>query len=185
MSFNELIVEPMFFVVSTILSIFLSVFANIITPKLSALLSKYSSKIRHVQSKKKETFSIKVKVASNDENKVINIKLDAAYLLIRSLLIMIVSFFVFMTIPYFIDSFTIIILFISFLLVTYSISTLNNAQKTYNIALLATERAEKIKEIKYLVQDAFNPYDDYEHDFTDPEDEMFTEHLNAWDEENI
>ncbi|HDI3323490.1 TPA: hypothetical protein PMD23_003692, partial [Vibrio cholerae] len=85
MEYLDLIKEPVFLVASAGMSILISVAANLLTPKFSKILSFFSSSLKNKQTEKKQAYIAKIKLASSNENRVINIKLDVAYALLKSL----------------------------------------------------------------------------------------------------
>ncbi|MBB1432619.1 MULTISPECIES: hypothetical protein [unclassified Pseudoalteromonas] len=181
MDIIEVIKEPIFLVVSTILSLIISVMANVLTPKVLQLCSQLSVSLRDKQYAKKAIYHSKVVTAAHDTNRVVNIKLDAAYSLLRALIMIVFSLFLFSIATYFDVS----VFFIAFslALVTYAVSLFNNAQISYRIAVLAAKRAEYMMKIRTQINAKYQEQE-YE-DFIDPDEDAYEKCLIEWDKENI
>ena len=183
MDFLELIKEPVFLVSSTVMSIFISITANLLTPKFNQLLSKFSSSRKRRQSEIKSEFVSKVVTAALDANNIINIKLDVAYTLLKALIVIVFGLFILSMSPYFnvIEYFSI---FVSFGFVIYAMSLFNKAQTGYKIARLATLRAEKMSSLRAELNSMHDRDDQYS-DYIDPEEEMYLSYLAEWDKANL
>jgi hypothetical protein len=183
MDFFDLIKEPIFLFASTILSILMSVIANLLTPKFTWYLSNFSSSLKNKQLEKKKVYISKVILASSDNNKVINIKLDAAYTLLKSLVMIVFSLFLFSISPY-IYTFGLPVVFISLAFVIYAISLLNISQANYKLAVLATLRAGKMAHLRNELNEKYEQHDEL-HGYVDSDEEMYNDYLAKWDSENL
>ncbi|WP_417560277.1 hypothetical protein [Marinomonas sp.] len=185
MEILDLIKEPFFLASSIVMSIFISVAANLLTPKISQLLSFFSSSLKTRHTAKKQVYVSKIVLASLNENKIINIKLDVAYALLKSLVMIVFSLFLLLVSPY-IYSVEYLAILISLSLVIYSISLFNTAQVNYKIATLASLRAEKMESLRANLNAAsLSENDYYASDYIDPHEEMYNEYLAQWDTKNL
>ncbi|HCE2343444.1 TPA: hypothetical protein NGT77_004586 [Vibrio parahaemolyticus] len=185
MEILNLIKEPVFLVTSTGMSILISVAANLLTPKIYQLLSFFSSSLKTKQTEKKRAYVSKVILAASDENKVINIKLDVSYALLKSLVMIVFSLFLLSVSPYIYFA-EYVAIFISLSLVTYALSLFNSAQVNYRIATLATLRAEKMASLRAELNAASrSEYEHYDNDYVDPQEEMYIEYLAEWDKKHL
>ena len=183
MDILDLIKEPIFLIASTILSILISIVANLLTPKFDGYFSKFSSSFKNKQLEKKKAYISKIILAASDNNKVINIKLDVAYILLKSLIMIVFSLFLFSISPY-IYNFEYLFIFISLGLVTYAISLFNVAQTNYKIAVLATLRADQMTHLRGLLNATYEQHDEYSGQ-VDSDEERYNEYLDEWDSENL
>lgn len=182
MTILDLIKEPIFLIASTVMSIVISVAANLITPKIQRVLSFFFSSIKVKQAEKRRAYVSKVVLASTDENKVINIKLDVSYTLLKSLIIFIFSLFLLSVSPYiFFAEYPVILT--SLFLVTYALSLFNSSQAKFKIATLAALRAEKIASLRAEI-DATS-HREYEQGYVDPHEEMYMKYLSEWDSKHL
>ncbi len=185
MEILNLIKEPIFLVASTGMSILISVAANLLTPKIYQLLSFFSSSLKTKQTEKKRAYVSKVILAASDENKVINIKLDVSYALLKSLVMIAFSLFLLSVSPYIYFA-EYVAIFISLSLVTYALSLFNSAQMNYRIATLATLWAEKMASLRAELRAAsLSEYDNYANEYVDPHEEMYIEYLAEWDKKHL
>ncbi|TQQ20457.1 hypothetical protein FLL85_16790 [Vibrio cholerae] len=161
----DLIKEPVFLVASAGMSILISVAANLLTPKFSKILSFFSSSLKNKQTEKKQAYIAKIKLASSNENRVINIKLDVAYALLKSLVMFIIGLFS-LSISSYIYFAEYISILISLCSVIYALSLFNSAQVNYRIATLATLRAEKMASLRAeLNASSLSEYEHYASDW--------------------
>lgn len=183
MEILELIKEPIFIVASTILSILISIAANLLTPKVNGYFSKFSSSLKNKQLEKKKIYISKVASMALNNNNIINLKLDVAYTLLKSLTMIVFSLFLISVLSY-ISPFEYLFIFLSLGLVTYAISLFNFSQKNYKIAMLATLRAEKMANLRVELDMKYEDPNEYDAHI-DPEEEMYNEYLSKWDNENL
>ncbi|EGQ8006790.1 hypothetical protein N5K32_004572 [Vibrio parahaemolyticus] len=185
MEILDLIKEPIFLIASTVMSIVISVAANLVTPKIQKVLSFFFASIKVKQAEKRQAYVSKIVLASTDENKVINIKLDVSYALLKSLIIFVFSLFLLSVSPYiFFAEYPVIL--ISLFLVTYALSLFNSAQAKFKIATLATLRAEKMASLKADIDAAScSEHDYYAQGYVDPHEEMYMTYLSEWDSKHL
>ncbi|WP_462171253.1 hypothetical protein [Pseudoalteromonas xiamenensis] len=183
MEILELLKEPVFFIFSLALSLLISISANLLTPKFNKLLSNFSSSLKAKQSERRQEYVSKIISVALDHNKVVNIKLDVAYVLLKSLIMIVFSLFLFSISPY-VETFEYFAIFVSLGLVSYAISLFNTAQTNYKVATLASLRADKMADLRACLNEQYRSHDEY-HDCVDPEEEMYQEHLSKWDKENL
>ncbi|ENM3933143.1 hypothetical protein ACPDXS_003566 [Vibrio cholerae] len=185
MEYLDLIKEPVFLVASAGMSILISVAANLLTPKFSKILSFFSSSLKNKQTEKKQAYIAKIKLASSNENRVINIKLDVAYALLKSLVMFIIGLFS-LSISSYIYFAEYISILISLCSVIYALSLFNSAQVNYRIATLATLRAEKMASLRAeLNASSLSEYEHYASDYVDPSEKMYLEYLADWDKKHL
>ncbi len=181
----DLIKEPVFLVASAGMSILISVAANLLTPKFSKILSFFSSSLKNKQTEKKQAYIAKIKLASSNENRVINIKLDVAYALLKSLVMFIIGLFS-LSISSYIYFAEYISILISLCSVIYALSLFNSAQVNYRIATLATLRADKMASLRAeLNASSLSEYEHYASDYVDPSEKMYLEYLADWDKKHL
>nr|WP_238682507.1 hypothetical protein [Vibrio cholerae] len=181
----DLIKEPVFLVASAGMSILISVAANLLTPKFSKILSFFSSSLKNKQTENKQAYIAKIKLASSNENRVINIKLDVAYALLKSLVMFIIGLFS-LSISSYIYFAEYISILISLCSVIYALSLFNSAQVNYRIATLATLRAEKMASLRAeLNASSLSEYEHYASDYVDPSEKMYLEYLADWDKKHL
>ncbi len=182
----DLIKEPVFLVASAGMSILISVAANLLTPKFSKILSFFSSSLKNKQTEKKQAYIAKIKLASSNENRVINIKLDVAYALLKSLVMFIIGLFSLSFSSSYIYFAEYIFILISLCSVIYALSLFNSAQVNYRIATLATLRAEKMASLRAeLNASSLSEYEHYASDYVDPSEKMYLEYLADWDKKHL
>lgn len=183
MEILELLKEPVFFISSLVLSLLISISANLLTPKFNNLFSRFSSSLKAKQSERKQEYISKLISAALDHNKVVNIKLDVAYALLKSLIMIVFSLFLF-SISSYIEIFGYFAMFVSLGLVSYAISLFNTAQTNYKIATLATRRADEMDYLRSCLNAQYHSHDEH-NDYVDPEEEIYQEYLAKWDKENL
>lgn len=176
----DLIKEPIFWIISALCSVFLSILANLMTPFAGTLLSKFSLKRKTKIESKRLAFLNEVKYVSLDQNKILNYKVDAAYWLLRIICLLLLGIMIFSTSSIF-GAFHIIPLILATIMIVKSSQWMDIAIKKYKIARLASERAETIREFK----SKWHHEDYFDEDTRDPFHDDLTAMLKEWDQSNI
>lgn len=182
MDILEFIKEPIFWAVSAAGSVLLSIVANLFTPKIGSLLSKFSEKRKAKINKKHLKFINEVKYVSSNQNNILNYKVDAAYWLLRAIFLLVLGIIIFSASNAF-GIFQIIPLLIAAIFIARSSQWVDEAILKYKVAKLASDRAETIRRFNY-------EWDYEEHgidsdEYPDPRSEDLNEVLKKWDEANI
>ncbi len=175
MEFIELIKEPTFWIISAIGSVFLSVAANLVIPYIGKMVGKIFSTRKTKIEKKKQSLINEVRYVSSDQNKILNYKVDAAYWLLRAVLLLAMGTIVFSVAAYF-PIFEIIPLVIAAIFIARSTQWLDVAKNKYNIAKLAMNRVEEKRRIEY----EWN-----KEDYVDVVNNPMQGELSKWDSTNI
>lgn len=181
MEIIELIKEPIFWVISAIGSVLLSVFANLATPLMGTLLSKFSQKRKEKIEAKRLALLEEIRNVSSDQNRILNYKVDAAYWLLRAIFLLALGTIVFSVSSFFGDL-QVILFFVAAIFIAKTSQWVDLAIAKYQIARLASERAEVVKKFEsqyyhydYVsIDDCPNPLSDELHTL-----------LKEWDSTNI
>lgn len=175
MDFIELIKEPTFWLISAIGSVLLSISANLVTPHVGQLLSKLSSTRKTKLDKRKQALIAEVRYVASDQNKILNYKVDAAYWLLRAVMLLAMGTLIFSVAGYF-PIFELVPIVVAAIFIARSTQWLELAKNKYKIAKLAMERVEEERRIEY----EWNK----EH-YVDAVSEPLQVELSKWDSSNI
>lgn len=146
MQLIELIKEPVFWVISAIGSILLSVLANLVTPYVSSTLAKkFATRKIKTEIKKQELIN-EVQHVSSNQNLIINYKIDAAYWLLRAVMLMALGT-ILISFSRYLPFGSLIPVIIASVFIARSNQWLDLAKKMYKIATFAQERNEEEKRI--------------------------------------
>jgi len=147
MDFIELFKEPIFWIVSAIGSVLLSIFSNLITPYVGRMISKVFSSRKSKLEKKKHDLIVEVRYVASDQNRILNYKVDAAYWLLRGVMLLVMGTLVFSVSGY-LPIFELVPLVAAAIFMARSTQWLNIAKNKYKVAKLAMERIEIERKIE-------------------------------------
>lgn len=176
MEILELIKEPVFWIFSAIGSVVLSVFANLITPWVGKLTAKFSQKRKEKIEEKRIALLEEVRFVSSDQNRILNYKVDAAYWLLRAIFLLALGTIVF-SLSGFFGNLQIILFGVAAIFIAKTSQWVDLAIVKYQIARLASERAEAIRKLKYEFHHGDYKTDEYFDPFVDELNCM----LKEWD----
>lgn len=181
MEIIELIKEPIFWIMSAICSVILSVFANLVTPWAGTLLSKFSQKRKEKIEVKRVALIEEVRFVSSDQNRILNYKVDAAYWLLRAIFLLALGTIVF-SLSGFFGNLQIVLFVVAAIFIAKTSQWVDLAIAKYQVARLATERAEAIKKFEsQYYHDEYIPSDNH----PDPFHDELHNILKEWDKTNI
>lgn len=146
--------QPLFWIITSFTSVALSVLANLITPKISRIVAKFSDHREEVYLHAQKYLRHNVIMYQNNQNKVLSAKLDAIYWVLRSVLIFALGLLIIAIIsrlsgPHeepLMDS--IMVFVFPALIIALSGQWLIKAKKTISIAFLAEERQRALEKYK-------------------------------------
>lgn len=147
MDFIELLKEPIFWIVSAIGSVFLSVFSNLVTPYVGRIISKVFLSRKSKLEKKKHDLILEVRYVASDQNIILNYKVDAAYWLLRGVMLLVMGTLIFSVSSY-LSIFQLVPLAAAAIFMARSTQWLDIAKNKYKIAKLAMERVEMERQMK-------------------------------------
>lgn len=172
--------EPIFWAISAIGSVLLSIIANLLTPYIGSFLSNFSEKRTAKVAKKRLEFLNKIRYVSSNQNRILNQKVDAAYWLLRAIFLLALGIIIF-TVSNAFGIFQVIPLIVAAIFIARSSQWVEEAIETYKIAKLATERAEAIRRFEYEWY-----HEDYDiDDHPNPYIEELNSMLKEWDNKNV
>jgi len=175
MELIELIKEPTFWIISAIGSVLLSVVANLVTPYAGRLVGKLFASRKSKIEKKKQALINEVRYVSSDQNNILNYKVDAAYWLLRGIMLLALGTILFSVASY-IPIIEVVPLIIAAIFIARSAQWLDEAKNKYKIAQLAMKRVEEERRITY----EWN-----REQYGDAVNDPLQEELSKWDLANI
>jgi hypothetical protein len=148
MEFIEFITEPTFWIISAIGSVILSVAANLVTPFIGRIVGKVFASRKSKVEMKKQALINEVRYVASDQNKILNYKVDAAYWLLRAVMLLAMGTLLFSVAGY-MPIFELIPLIVAAIFMARSAQWLGTAKNKYKMAKLAMERAEEGRRLEF------------------------------------
>ncbi len=151
MDILTLLQQPLFWILSSITSVVLSVVANIITPHVSGIFSQYSGKLRQTREQEKRQKRAEVIWLHENIQTRVNTQLVAIYWLLRSVELIASAVIVILIIPQILFIPTIaqlIVFFLAAVILVRSSQWFDTAKNRIRPALLADERECALRQYK-------------------------------------